>query len=367
MTATWRFVVGTLLAVAMAGCNRSPSAEELKVIKDMTGTMRTQCVGRYLIDLPESFVWGEFPEVVFYYGLDADFKEVSVQIVDAHSSPDKFNSRVAVRINAIAGSKNLDANGSMLLEKRDLGAQRILVERYKSTEVKRARTYEVHVLLGSNHVLLKANSFPEDTRSARDVVVKLASQIRAIEGSLDRQGSGFCLGPVLIDADNDHEVLVNHHASDRKHPDVTFDIYMSAVTPDEGERLTDQIEREQVAFDVKPKILRKGQTMLGPMEADEVLMRFNDAGLVMHSFGAWSRRSAPSLTQPTINLSLSTGGEISSSPAPDLLKYGEDGQLPDGPSPSTVSSSLTDDEAIGLWDAVVKSVRLRPNSVRHGK
>ncbi|RPE74788.1 hypothetical protein EDC50_3001 [Vulcaniibacterium tengchongense] len=33
----------------LAACGRAPNAKEVETIKDMTSTMRTQCVGRFVI------------------------------------------------------------------------------------------------------------------------------------------------------------------------------------------------------------------------------------------------------------------------------------------------------------------------------
>lgn len=361
-----RYLIGLGLILSLIGCNRTPDPKELKVIKEMTGMMRTHCVGRYLIDLPENFIWNEFPEVELYYGLDANFKTVNVQIVDGHSSPKKFEARVLKRINSIAADKNRQASGTMLLERRDLGENQIFIKRYKTNVLTRSYTYEVHQLIGDIHISLKANSFPEDTRSAEKILVQLTSQLQLINKPLEQQGPGFCLGPVLIDAGSDNEILINHFARDKNQPDIRLRVYMNAMTPDAEERLPEQLKREQSAFEQQPKMLRTGQTRLGAMNADEALMRFEENATVTHVFVARSTRPVPSLSSPSISMRLHTGGEISSAPMPDPLRYGSDGSLPKRyPPPLTVSSSLTTNEAIGLWDAVLKSVRLRPNAIQN--
>lgn len=328
--------------------------------------MQTHCVGRYLIDVPESFVWNEFPQVELYYGMDENFKTVNVQIVDAHSNPEKFEARVLKRINSIAIDKNRQANGKMLLERRNFGENLIFIKRYKTNVLNRSYTHEAHQLIGNIHVFLTANSFPEDTRSAEEVLVRLTSQLQLIKKPLTQQGPGFCLGPVLINADSDNEILINHFARDKNQPDIRLRVYMNAMTPDAEERLPKQLKREQSAFEKQPKMLRQGQTRLGDMNADEALMRFEESATIMHVFVARSIRSIPSLSAPSISMRLHTGGEISSAPIPDLLEYGPDGSLPKRhPAPRTVSSSLTTNEAIGLWDAILKSARLRPNAIQN--
>lgn len=362
-----RLAMAVLLGALASGCHPGPNAKELKAIKDMTSAMKTQCVGRYLFDLPESFVWGDFPEVELYYGLDNDFKTVSVQIVDTHSSEERFKVRVSQRAQSIATTWNEKVNASMLVLDKEITPKKRLIRYFDSTTSGNYHKHEIHLLLAKVHLVLRADSFNGIIEPVENRLLKLSSQIHLMEGALDHQGPGFCLGPLLIDADSDHEVLVSAHAKDKRHPDVQFEIYMSAITPDEGERLPEQVARESGVLYAKPKILRSQETTIGPMVADEMLMRFKEGDIIEHSFAIWSRRGSPSMARPTINLSLTTGGDITSYPPPDLLKYGVSGDLPSGPSPKVVSSSLTDNEAIGLWEAVVKSVRLRPNSVRAGQ
>ena len=328
--------------------------------------MQTHCVGRYLIDVPESFVWNEFPQVELYYGMDENFKTVNVQIVDAHSNLQKFEDRVSKRIATIAAEKNEKTGGSMLVMEKKTGSHIRLIRRFDSRLSSDYHKHEIHLLLSDTHILISADSFKGVVEPVETRLLNLASQIKKADKSLKQQGPGFCLGPVLIDADSNNEILINHFARDKNQPDIRLRVYMNAMTPDAEERLPEQLKREQSAFEKQPKMLRQGQTRLGDMNADEALMRFEENATIMHVFVARSIRSIPSLSAPSISMRLHTGGEISSAPIPDLLEYGPDGSLPKRhPAPRTVSSSLTTNEAIGLWDAILKSARLRPNAIQN--
>lgn len=196
--------------------------------------------------------------------------------------------------------------------------------------------------------------------------MRLTSPLQLIKERLVQQGPDLCLGLVLINADSDNEILINHFAYDKNHPDIRFSVYMNAITPDAEERLPKQLDREQSVFEQQTKMLRAGQARIEEMDPDEAFMRFEAKDTVMSVFVARSIRSTPSLSAPSTSIRLNTGGEISSVSQPDLLQYGPNGNLPQRYSVSrTVISSLSHNEAIGLWDAIVQSARLRPNAVRN--
>lgn len=353
----WSIAAALILAAAGASCD---SEKGQGADKEMSTPMQTQCVGRYLIDVPDTFAWTESPDATLYYGLGSDHKTIDAQIIDSDSNPEKFGARVRKRADAIAKEVNAETGGSMLIENKGLDRHRVLLNYYRTAELDRSQTYEVHVLSGRTHILLKTDSFPEDKEPAEIRLVRLSTQIRN-EVSEKSSAPGLCLGPVVINADHDHEEI-STYARDKRRPDVLLSVYMSASTPDQEEGLIEQIEREKEAFSTGPKFLRKGRTNMGGMDAEEALMRFDEDGISMHSFAIWSKRQSPSFARPTITLNLNTGGEVSSNPRrPDPLRYGVLGEV-DLDDSKTVSSSLSDQEATMLWDTIVRSVRLRPGA-----
>lgn len=321
--------------------------------------MNIQCIGRYSIGFPDTFVVGESPEAEFYYGLGADFEKVNAVIVDRNSSRERFESRVAGRVAAISASMNEASGSSMLVMDKEIRSGERLIRYFDNKLSDQYHKHEVHLRLNNVHVMLSADSYKGVIQPVEARLLDIAERITLRGDGEQRTEKGFCLGPLVIDTDSDHEVLVKEQLVDQKHPDVKFDFFMSAVTPDEDESLSAQITRESAVLSSKPDMLKKGSIGIGGMNGEQVLMRFDEDGLIMHSFRARSLRKDPSLTRPSISISLETGGDVSSRSSHDLLAYGEDGALPDGDSPRTVSSSLSDEEAIALWDAVIRSIRPR--------
>ena len=87
------------------------------------------------------------------------------------------------------------------------------------------------------------------------------------------------------------------------------------------------------------KTLRRGKHPVGPLPGEEVLELFNDKGLGRHEF-YWQVQGKPtSLYEPAISFELITG----------LDRNGQE-----------VKPTLTNQQAIELFDRIVNSIRLRP-------
>ncbi|MBI5753257.1 MAG: hypothetical protein HZA59_14115 [Hydrogenophilales bacterium] len=89
------------------------------------------------------------------------------------------------------------------------------------------------------------------------------------------------------------------------------------------------------------KMLRRGKHPVGPLAGEEVLELFNNKGLGRHEF-YWQVQGKPtSLYEPAISFELITGRDTA-------------GQ--------EVKPSLTNQQAIELFDRIVNSIRLRPTT-----
>jgi hypothetical protein len=229
--------------------------------------------------------------------------------------------------------------------------------RYQADMAGLAGSYhEIHLLVGKTQLELKADSF-EDVPQAGEFepdgkaetpikvearLLKLASQIRAYDDA-EKAGPGFCLGQVVIDSDHDEESS-RVSFSMPKYPDLSFTSYSKALTPyDPQETLLGRMEKVSGQYAVD--ILRKGETTLGGMRAQEWLASgVNGHDNKVLSFAVESTRPDPAFTRPLMSFSLDTGGQLRRSR-------------------TYVNSSFTPGEGIALWDAIIKSVRPRPNAV----
>jgi hypothetical protein len=173
-------------------------------------------------------------------------------------------------------------------------------------------------------------------------MLKVAKQIRSYDDA-EKAGPGFCLGPVVIDSNQDEEHADIDYMMDR-HPDLLLNVYNKALLPDQPDELL--AKRVRIADGRSDMhMLRNRDTTLGGMEAHEAVVRMTDEhDNMLLRFVAESMRARPALSRPYLSINLGTGGRLGTG--------------------DYVSSSLTPNEGIGLWDAIVKSIRLRPNAVR---
>ncbi|CAE6969260.1 hypothetical protein R75471_07343 [Paraburkholderia domus] len=179
-------------------------------------------------------------------------------------------------------------------------------------------------------------------------LLKIAREIRAYD-TPEKAGPGYCLGPVVIDSNQDEEEGNTYMTLDR-YPDFLLTTYSRGLVPDQP---SDQLAQRVKATEGFPEIhvFRNRDATLGGMKAHEWLARRTDSNhedIALLKFVAESMRPDPALMRPYLNINLNTGG-----------------QLTRGPEAGTyVSSSLTPKEAMGLWDAMIPSIRLRPDAMR---
>lgn len=67
MKGVFKVMLWVACACAVAACG-GPNNKEKQVIAEMTRDIRTDCIGRMLIDVPKSFKWSHAPSVTLYYG-----------------------------------------------------------------------------------------------------------------------------------------------------------------------------------------------------------------------------------------------------------------------------------------------------------
>jgi hypothetical protein len=122
--------------------------------------------------------------------------------------------------------------------------------------------------------------------------------------------------------------------------------------------------------------LRAGATTVASTRAEEFLIGFSDDTHRQLLFLAENYRDTRSLKSPFMSFSLSAGGLKSKPKDPgvevDLVRWtlpqfankGYDLPLWQQPAtPEPVNPSLTDYEAMAVWDAILKSVRIRYGAV----
>ena len=343
---------GILLVAMFSACG--PTAGEKRVIADLTTHMKPVCIGRFAMNVPQGVAFRG--NVTLYYGLDKNFKTVEARIESENATPESMRIQMDARAKEIAEDKNWEAKKSMLVEYRVLDSGMIYLRKYKLMGSAGSTHHELHMLMGTVQMELSADSFegldpdpefpsePVDKVQAR--LFRIANEIRLYDDP-EKAGPGFCLGPVVIDSDNDEEqASIGFRMS--RYPDFRVGIYSKALTPEGTDKpLLERASTVMDRFDFD--VLRKGERSFAGMRGQEWLAKGIDAhdNLILF-FKVESMRADPAFVPPLMSIDLQTGGQLISG-----LNKGK-----------YVASSLTPREAAALWDAMIQSVRVRPDAVR---
>ena len=363
-----------LLLGSVAGCTtfKQPSEQEKQTVHELTSNMRTWALGRGLIDLPANWTGGG--DVKLYYGLGADHSSIEVLILGERVTQERFDAALnerSRRISAVKNYKNSDV--SMLVSAKFVSPRETLLQYYKQATRRQTFVHESHLLIDDVYVMLRAQSYEGDTDPVEAQLLKLSKEIFKV--TPETAGAGFALGPVVIRSHHDHEIASFYFRPPAS--DVSLNVYYNALSPDDGERLHARTQKDGKIFLAGDyEQLRIGKITLAGMQAEESLIGFSDDTHRQILFVSENYRDNPSLSRPAMSIRLSAGGKKRTAIDPDkprdlvrwtLPQFANKGyerplwQRPASPEP--VNPSLTDYEAMAVWDAILKSVRIRYGSV----
>lgn len=377
MKSGW-WTICLMLMIPLGACGYGTSEQEKNTVDEMTTEMQTWAIGRHFVELPSSWTFSMGSDVTLYYGLGSDFETVDVTIVAESASKDMFQDALTSRIALIGKATHSLTQSSMLNVHSQVAENTTLLRYFKHKQLEGTRTHEIHLLLNDIYVLIQADSYDNSIASVESRLKELATQIDKVIVP-ERVGAGFVLGPVIIRSHHDHERgTIYFHDPQRR--DVSLEVDVSAVTPDEDMKLSQRVRRDMKGFGVPSSAyLRDRKISLAGMEGEEVLLGY-DAGssgaeethreLV---FSAESYRANPGFMWPMLSFRLTAGGQRRGPPMPDTSEDLALSAIPSFARPSSISSgtdakkyvdsSLTDVEAMGVWDAILKTVSPRPGAV----
>ena len=363
-----------LMFASLTGCStfKQPSEQEKLNVSEMTSDMRTWALGRGLIDLPANWVGGG--DVKLYYGLDANHSTVEVQVVGEGVTQQRFDQALQERASRIAAVKNYERDdASMLVSAKGETRQKVLLQYYKSKSRRPTFVHEFHLLVDDAYVMLRAESYNGNIAPVESRLKKLSREIFKVAPS--NAGAGFALGPIVIRSNHDQEIATFYFGPPAS--DVALEVYINALSPSETKSMGARAEEgAQIFLAGDYENLRTRKITLAGMPAEESLIGFSDDTHRQILFGGETYRDNPSLSRPFMSFSLSAGGVESRPKDPnavvDLVRralpaFASQGyELPLWQRPASrdpVNPSLTDYEAMAVWDAILKSVRIRFNSV----
>ena len=340
------FMIGAVGAtIALTGCDRLTG--ELALNKNATlPEMRTHCAGRYLIDLPVGFEQEPSSDVDLIYGLGKDFRRVKVALLRESGTQPTFDSLVNKRAAELAADYHFKSPSKTMLALLQRKSQTLaLVRTYFSPRMLDLFKEEVFAERGPVVAVFKddvgENERPEDIEANLLRVVESTSAM----SSPDQAGRGTCLGPLLINAGQDGEFFYLSFKS-KAAPDVVVHIDMNSMLAKSDGGLLNRWDSKAgllAKLDFSSSTLRRGKVTIGGMAGEELLSKGKDNGKVVRGFSAETVLLKPAtFAAPSLAISMSMGGQN------EAADY--------------VDPSWTDEEAMKIWDAIVKSIRARPGS-----
>jgi len=359
----WRFA---LLAAMLAGCagtalstneNRIPKMNNMPPkIAPLFEKTKTVCFGRFMIDLPESaqLIWG--PMSVPYKLNVYPNKGYTIKreiYTKTNEITSKKHSEEPSMLIGVFDSVNEDSKILVGYEDRHdtLGAQ--LYSYIRLDKVLFVQSIPSSPLVVSDEsarmgIREDKTIYKKDVEELQNIARRL--RLRAENEIPDETGVCIEEGFISWPLDFRHERIAIGFRFPQA-PDVTFAIETMATSrPREDSTLEAALkagreeagERGLGALFKRIKTLRKQDRTIGQWEGAEALMRLpsKDGNPESHEFIFKSPGAAKDMLRPWAEINFYTG-----------VKGNARGQVP---------PSLTDEEAIAMWDRLTSTIRVRP-------
>ncbi|MCP3713838.1 T6SS immunity protein Tli4 family protein [Paraburkholderia sp. CNPSo 3281] len=348
------------LIFTVAACDHKPaplSQQEKQIVTELTADMKTRCVGRYLVDMPgDPWEWGR-----------AKIQGVSIEA--KAMTEDAWRQEVAQREEALKSTTSRDAYPFLYAAGKARGdntyyfvhrgtiyeaPNRRYIEGYKWDRgyrfLLKVKTYDYTRPDRTNDPIVKQfgvkNEVPEKTAVVFSLMDKLRG--RAPDEVPTEPGVCFAGGFLRSPAGSNEDVHAQFGWDNMQ--DVSFDM---STTPDicDSTTLLQRADGAEMHAELKAAdghLVRKGPVALTGMRAEEWLAEGRmDGGGRGNLFSLFVNETTSGPSTPYLSLDLTTGGQIEIQGK--LVKLEK--------------RSLTTGEAVALWDAVSRTLRMRPGAL----
>lgn len=307
--------------------------------------MHTVCVGRLLIDVPSDME----PEgdVELYYGLGNDFQTAKLELVSVTAAKAEFESALGRRLADLTKDQD-DSTPSknMLAATRRLDEQTAFVLAHAEPVMHGYFLAEVLLLRGRSIGRLTRKVYnTEQPKNIEAELVELARRTVPFDDA-SRATKGTCLGPLLLEGGQDGEVFTVSLRSSR-HPELSMQIMTNSIIAESDGGLLHRVDAKAsllASLGATGHTLRRGNAQVAGRPAQELIESAKDHDKTIRQFDVETSLVKPSsIAEPQVHIDMSMGGQL--------------------PSGDYVEPSLSESASVQLWDAVVKSVRVRPGSI----
>jgi hypothetical protein len=345
----WVKVLAVMIA-AGAGTWAVGAVRDTYEVAKMTEKMKTVCVGRMLIDLPE-------PAKVDLYGVRVH----GFSIEAFPESTEAFSARVAAReaeIRAkpdrLGGNKNLESVREVKTDSGLVG--KIFVHSRNVTEGQSSDGFtfehyryegvalEAHVHGDGISIDLSNDDYDPDRM---ENLPKLVAQLVANPGNSIPTESGFCVDRAYVrdplKAEQREQIVLSAGLPSRPDLEIRFDTIAGTKPDSKGllERNAASHARAPAIVNMRFTNLRAAPRTIGGLSGDELVERVVEENFAIIFGFQWEvNGTEDNVFVPDVNLMMATG------------------RSKDGPVPS----SLSQPAALALWDKISSSVRVRPTA-----
>lgn len=335
---------------------------------ELTQTMQTHCVGRFLIDLPASASLASSQTV----GYDGDVKIEAL----GKMPEDAFQARMTQIEAEYRAKKNRREKISYFFSTSKSSSHTQIFERLEDDESTpvyrliegykwssgRAFKLVVHATetsLEKSDKAKQSRSVGMDVEQRKKYMAELLERLRSRETSEIPTEPGLCFDEgFLARKANSGQELNDDEAykagvSFKAHPDVSF-VIQTDTNQASDSTLLDNKDIPRMVAQKNGRVLREGSVKLkGIAQAEEILFEgeTDDANPVNgkllrgNYFVLEANSKLSSLLTPMFRLTLRTGESI-------LVNYKN----------TTTGPTLSDAQAVALWDAVSRTLRPRPGA-----
>jgi hypothetical protein len=347
----WALIPGIIAGMIIINVSTADSDQDAQAVAAMIAKMKTVCVGRFLIDMPED-------AQIALRSASIDSFNIAVFGELAEEFQGRLNEREAqirAKSDWLGGNKNLEAardvktdSGligrifmhSRMVEEGTRGDGLGGIERYRhegiSTEA-----------LVHGHGISIDLSFEDRALDKIDDLPRLVDQLVANPDNRIPTEPGFCMDRAYfrdpLTAEQQEQIMMFVRMP--SHPDVEFMLILAAgIEPDERgvlERSEDADAGLSMAQRMRISTLRAAPREIGGLageELAELVVEENDARV--HTFWWEVNGTEDNVFVPHVVFKMTTGNG----------------------NRQPVPSSLSDGVALGLWDKISSSIRLRPTA-----
>ena len=301
------------------------------------------CIGRHQIDVPKDFEQMMSLTSIFTPpGLTEAGAPIDVALKSGRIERNAFKAEVDKRHAAIKAAQRRVTR--VLKEVIPVGHDATI---FRILEVAQSYKSELHFWKGGAYLVATSASYENSYKQAEERLVAFAANVEPVPAS-GPQG-GFCLGPVTVKGNYAGEYATFAFRS-KAAPDVVLSVELDTYAPDESQSLLKRVggpDSLLKKFQANNKVMREGEIKVAGMRAQEWLSWVKlgrEGDKKQYGFALETMRPVPGEMQPRIHVELDSGQS--------------------GPNGERLDNSLDDQQAVSLWDAMVKTIRPRGGAAR---